>query len=231
MPPEPKPPAPTRTPRRASLRREPSQRPPSPVAPLARPAAQRSPPIRRYSPSICGRMRLLRAYALKPRRRALLTPRGLRLSWQIVRDRRSVTLRRARTRVPSQPTPASVARALAVVEHATQTAVRLCEAISTGRNPLLVALDACAARVKNARLADEWRAAMVKERRARIPAPSPETPPTLVRTAGGRGCWMLELPAVQIRPPPRDPNHKPHPSTADLHLMRGGAWTPNPWRP
>ena len=30
---------------------------------------------------------------------------------------------------------------------------------------------------------------------------------------------------------PCDPNHKPHPPAADLHLLRGGTWTPNPWRP
>ena len=81
-------------------------------------------------------------------------------------DARRASLRREPSQRP--PSPASVARALALAEHGTRTAVRLCEAIDAGRNPL---------------------------------------------------------------PDPRDPNHKPHPPTVDLHLLRGGTWTPNPWRP
>ena len=85
----------SRTPRRASLRPAQQQRPPSPVAPLVRTATQRSPPIRRYSPSIWGRARMLRlVHPTIPR--ALLAPHGLRLSWQIVRDRRSVHSMRCR---------------------------------------------------------------------------------------------------------------------------------------
>lgn len=194
--------------------RDPNRDPRTRSPPTLHPVPRRLPmsdPIRRHSPPIRGRARMLRlVHPTIPR--ALLAPHGLRLSWQIVRDRRSVGFRCARPRVPSPP--ASVARALALAEHGTRMAVAICEAIDAGRSPLPGALGACAEHLRLAMLT------------------APGTPPTLVNAASrGRGCWTFELPAVEVRPPPRDPSHKPHPSTSDLHLLRGGTWTPNPWRP
>ena len=51
----------------------------------------------RFNSPIAARMRMLRAFSLKPKRRALLAPFGLRLSWQIVRDRRQVRARCCRS--------------------------------------------------------------------------------------------------------------------------------------
>lgn len=65
------------------------------------------PTIQRHSPPIRGRARLLRiVHPTIPR--ALLTPQGLHLSWQIVRGWRSVELRRCRPHVSGPamtPTP------------------------------------------------------------------------------------------------------------------------------
>jgi len=123
-------------------------------------------PIRRHSPPIRGRARMLRLVC-PTIPRGLLTPHGLRLSWQIVRDRRPVTLRRARTRVPSQPPEMWLS--------CTRRAVCL------------------------------W--------------------------AGGVPRGLYARTAVRLLPAPRDPSHKPHPPTVDRHLLRGGVWPVNPWRP
>ncbi len=158
-----------------------------------------------------------------PKHRARVAERARRLLR--TRKPKRASLRRGPLRRP--PSPASVARALVLVEHATQTAVAICEAIDAGRSPLPVELGAWAEHLRMVtavpRTPPAWR---------RILPPAPGAPPTLVSvTSDGRGCWTFELPAAQIRPPPRDPNHKPHPPTSDLHLLRGGTWTPNPWRP
>lgn len=217
---------------------------------------------------------------------------------------RRASLRRAPSQRP--PSPASVARALVLVEHATQTAVAICEAIDAGRSPLPVALGACAERLRLAMLPqplsqEEWRAydasfmqahpddptpprstivprwvhllpMAVQIRPPQRPAPRviltrhrrpgralraaawatewrrlrPQPGPRRWRSYPGarastraahlswqgrrdlrarRSCWVRLLPA------PRDPSHKPHPPTVDRHLLRGGVWPVNPWRP
>ena len=60
-------------------------------------AGRPPPPIRRHSPPIWGRARMLRVVC-PTIPRGMLAPHGLRLSWQIARDRRPVQFRRARTR-------------------------------------------------------------------------------------------------------------------------------------